>query len=222
MSGLKFVQYVMDTVYHRGIRNTPYYVHFGRSPPYISADVLLPTEVVESVEFEDDLVTALEQRLITEYPSQASLLETITSDQQPPFTPTLLSSLNLDEPFELSSGQQDTGSTFFYSPVPATESDQASNRPAHTSGDETEPDTGPPSPILEPLLIEDEDSYDLTVPPLIGSQHTPYTSHNPPPPVYSLVKGEILIISLAQLILFTNRSGILTARGDRIKSSPAW
>ena len=173
-------------------------------------------------------MTTLEQRQITDYSSQASLLITTASDLEPPFTTPQLSSLSLDQRFELSSGQQDTGSTFVYSSFPATELVQASSEPAHTSGDEAEPDTGPLSPILELLLIEDEDSYELHLILLIQSTHLIYMyisqpSYNLPvyTPVYNLVKGEILIISLSQWILLTNRSSVLTSQGYRIISSPA-
>ena len=67
VSELPYVQYSKNNAHHSGIRASPYRVHFGRAPADLSVDMILPKEVVERLETEDDLCGVLESRQVIAY-----------------------------------------------------------------------------------------------------------------------------------------------------------
>ena len=69
VSELPFIQYCKNNAHHSGIRGTPYCVHFGRAPADLSVDLILPKEVVERLETEDELYEILESRQVIGYGS---------------------------------------------------------------------------------------------------------------------------------------------------------
>ncbi|KAI6657152.1 KRAB-A domain-containing protein 2-like [Oopsacas minuta] len=66
-SGLQFVQYSKINAYHSGVKATPFFVHFGRTPPDLSVDMLLPSEILNTLDDEDQLEQALATKQVTEY-----------------------------------------------------------------------------------------------------------------------------------------------------------
>ncbi|KAI6658895.1 KRAB-A domain-containing protein 2-like [Oopsacas minuta] len=65
-SELQFVQYSKNNAYHSGIKATPFSVHFERTPPDLSVDMLLPSEVLNTLNDDDQLEHALATRQVTE------------------------------------------------------------------------------------------------------------------------------------------------------------
>ena len=90
---LHYVQYSKNISHHRGISATHYSVHFGRTPPDISVDMLLPREEVLLLETGDQLEQALGSRQVVEYTSQ----DAATPTALPSSTPIQLSPLFLQE-----------------------------------------------------------------------------------------------------------------------------
>ncbi|KAI6650660.1 KRAB-A domain-containing protein 2-like [Oopsacas minuta] len=66
-SEFEFVQYSKNNAYHSGIKATPSSVHFGRTPPDLSVDMLLPSEILDTLDDEYQLEQALATRQVTEY-----------------------------------------------------------------------------------------------------------------------------------------------------------
>ena len=164
---LHYVQYSKNNAYHSGIRTTPYRVHFGRAPADLSVDMTLSKEVVERLETKDDLCGVLESRQVIGYAS-FDPSKPIASPNPLPF-----SHLSLQEP---ASGAEVGGpvSSFIYDEVPESEYTSSIGMSSQQSPLEE------PS-ILFPLLPSsslpaetDDNSYDIPVPPLIGSKFTPY------------------------------------------------
>ena len=60
VSELKYVQYTKNTVKHSALGRSPFEVHFGRSPPDLSVDLMLPQEQADSLHTEDDVEKALQ------------------------------------------------------------------------------------------------------------------------------------------------------------------
>ncbi|KAI6651089.1 KRAB-A domain-containing protein 2-like [Oopsacas minuta] len=73
---------------------TPFSVHFGRTPPDLSVDMLLLSEVLNTLDDEDQLEQVLATRQVTEY---AHTPHTPPPPPPPP-SPMLLTSLSLQEP----------------------------------------------------------------------------------------------------------------------------
>ena len=195
---LHYVQYSKNISYHRGINATPYSVHFGRAPPDISIDMSLPREVVLPLETEDQLEQALGSRQVIEYASQ----DAATPTALPSPTPIPLSHLSL----------QESASDMLLAAVPRPESSSPHPSCSYDLGANDYPsdpllldsqqadsdedyDSPTASPLLTPvphLLRESyDDSYDMSVRPLIGCATTPFfnlapvsaasSSHTPPP-----------------------------------------
>ena len=87
ISELPFIQYCKNNAHHSGIRGTPYCVHFGRAPADLSVDLILPKEVVEQLETEDELYEILESRQVIGYGSFDPSRETALPSPNPfPFS----------------------------------------------------------------------------------------------------------------------------------------
>ncbi|KAI6650725.1 hypothetical protein LOD99_7776 [Oopsacas minuta] len=172
-SELQFVQYSKNNAYHSGIKATPFFVHFERTPPDLSVDMLLPCKVLNTLDDDDQLEHALATRQVTEYAH---------TPHTPPPSPMLFSSLSLQEP----TGEIDTAAsatlTDIALPQPCSPHD-ISTYPSLTPSQEQEDtpaddtDTDDLQTILRPTSSVfaddlDDDSYNLTVPLLIGTQVT--------------------------------------------------
>ena len=166
---LPYVQYSKNNAYHSGIRTTPYRVHFVRAPADLSVDMTLPKEVVERLETEDDLCGVLESRQVIGYASFDPSSDTPLASPNPlPF-----SHLSLQEPASVTELGGPV-SSFTYDEVPESEYTSSIGMSSQ------QPPLEEPS-ILSPLLPSsslpaetDDNSYDIRVPPLIGSEFTPY------------------------------------------------
>ena len=60
--GLKFVQFATNTSYHSGIKQSPYLALFGIEPRVGLRSTALPSEILERMVSEDDLIAAFNQR----------------------------------------------------------------------------------------------------------------------------------------------------------------
>ena len=195
---LHHVQYSKNISYHRGINPTPYSVHFGRAPPDISIDMSPPREVVLPLETEYQLEQALGSRQVIEYASQ----DAATPTALPSPTPIPLSHLFLQESASdmlLDAVPRPESST----PHPSCSYDLGSNDypsdPLLLDSQQADSDEDHDSPTASPLLTpvphllreSYDDSYDMSVRPLIGCATTPFfnlapvsaasSSHTPPP-----------------------------------------
>ena len=169
VSELPFIQYCKNNAHHSGIRGTPYCVHFGRAPADLSVDLILPKEVVERLETEDELYEILESRQVIENASfDPSSDIPLPSPNQLPF-----SHLSLLEP--ASGSEVDVHvSSFPYDEVP--ESEYASSIVLSSQQPPLKEPSVLPSLMSTSSIPADTDdtSYDMSVPPLIGSTVTPY------------------------------------------------
>ena len=169
VSELPYVQYCKNNAYHSGIRATPYRVHFGRAPADLSVDMTLPKEVVERLKTEDDLCEVLESRQVIGYASFDPSSDTPLSSPNPlPF-----SHLSLKKP---DSGAE-VGwplSYFTYDEVPESEYTSSIGMSSQQPPLEEPSILSPLSPSSSLPAEMDDNSYDISVPPLIGSKFTPY------------------------------------------------
>ncbi|KAI6651820.1 KRAB-A domain-containing protein 2-like [Oopsacas minuta] len=176
VSELPFVQYSKNNAYHSGIKATPFSVHLGRTPPDLSVDMLLPSEVLNTLDDEDQLEQALATRQVTEYAH--------TPHPPPPPSPMSLTSLSLQEPADEIDIAGSATLTDTALPQPCSSHDIStypsctpSQEQEDTPADDTDTDDllttlRPTSSVFADDL--DDDSYNLTVPPLIGTYVAPY------------------------------------------------
>src|ERR1051325_8704923 len=61
--GLKFVQFSKNSSFHSGIKQSPYMAMFGSDPRVGLRSIALPTEILERMVSEDDLISAFSQVL---------------------------------------------------------------------------------------------------------------------------------------------------------------
>ena len=59
--GLKFVQFRKNSSFHSGIKQSPYMALFGSDPRVELRSTALPTEILERMVSEDDLISAFSQ-----------------------------------------------------------------------------------------------------------------------------------------------------------------
>ncbi|KAI6657085.1 hypothetical protein LOD99_15871 [Oopsacas minuta] len=126
-----------------GIKTTPFSVHFGRTPPDLSVDMLLPREVLNTLDDEDQLEQPLATRQVTKY---------VEIPQTPPLPPSpmLLTRLSLQEPtveIDISASATLTDTVL---PQPCSSHDISTN-PSFTPSEEQEDmpadDTGTNHPL---------------------------------------------------------------------------
>ncbi|CAM1326349.1 KRBA2 (predicted) [Pycnogonum litorale] len=128
--GIKFVQFQKNSSFHCGIQRSPYAAMFGCEAKVGLTSSSLPTGVVERMQSEDDLVSAL------------SNLPTIPEQLQEPG-----SSANQEPGLSASqepgpSTSQEPGLSASQEPGPSTSQDQAPTRTKHQSGTRTKHQSG--------------------------------------------------------------------------------
>ena len=167
VSELPCVQYSKNHAFHSGIRATPYRVHFGRAPADL--DMALPEGSGRADQDRDDLCGVLESRQVIGYASFDPSSDTPIASSNP----LSFSHLSLQEP---ASGVKLGGSvsSFTYDEVPESEYASSIGMSSQQPPLEEPSILSPPLPSSSLPAETDDNSYDISIPPLIGSKFTPY------------------------------------------------
>ena len=186
VSELKYVQYTKNTVKHSALGRSPFEVHFGRTPPDLSVDLMLPQESVDSLNTEDDVKKALHMDgQIIEFSTQTTETTAVPVPRSstpilPPLSRMTLCQPDVPIPSADVSNQVDRDQQHqpcsSYSPEPVHEYTEV-EVPSSPLSSTDELDEAIISE-LHPVLVQDEDSNDLEVRPLIRTDIIPFVNPN--------------------------------------------